>query len=203
MHKAYLMNVKDLPIREALLLVPAWRREKAERLHFEADRRRSLGAWLLLIYALKKEGLSCGEVSFTQREKPYFADLSLPRFSLSHSGDYVMAAIADEEVGCDVQETVKADMRLANRVCTEREKESILSSEAPDRVFTSVWAKKEAILKCTGAGVAADFSSIESPSDPCFFIGGCAYYVCTKNGGFPQETAVVDAEDVLSFLRIG
>ncbi len=202
MHKAYLMNIKDLPVGEALLLVPAWRREKAERLRFEKDKKRSLGVWLLLMYALKKEGLSCGEIAFGERGKPYFTDETLPCFCLSHSGDYALCAVADEEVGCDVQESVKADVRLTERICTDREKELLCASGDPGTVLAGLWAKKEALMKLSGVGMAADFVSLETPDDPCFFLDGHAVYACTENGGFPQETAVVSLNEVLSLLKI-
>lgn len=234
MRKAYLMNIKDLPVGEALLLVPAWRREKAERLRFEKDKKRSLGAWLLLMYALKKEGLSCGEIAFGERGKPYFTDETLPRFCLSHSGEYALCAVADEEVGCDVQEMVTPSPSLIGRVCTDREKELFLTSpmvklpsdsetdeavptssavggrhlprrgrqEETDILFTSLWAKKESLLKLSGLGMAADLTKTEASSGPCFFLDGHAVYACTENGGFPQETAVVSLNEVLSLLKI-
>ena len=231
MRKAYLMNVKDLPLREVFSLLPAWRREKAERLRFEKDKKASAGVWLLLMYAMKKEGLSCGEVAFSERGKPYFTDEALPRFCLSHSGDYALCAIADEEVGCDVQEKVSPSLRLIDRVCTEKEKPFFpaspmgkLSSEcetdevvfstssaacglhlsrsgSQEDIFTSLWAKKEALAKLSGEGMAADFAHLETPPDPCLFVDNCAIYACTKSGGFPQETAVVDLTEVLAYLR--
>ena len=266
MHKAYLMNIEDLPEEEAFPIVPSWRREKAERLRFAKDKKLSLGAWLLLMYAMKKEGLSCGEVAFTERGKPYFTDSALPRFCLSHAGSYALCAIADEEVGCDVQDAVAPSPRLIDRVCTPREKAlfsaspqgklssesetdevpvptssapdgapspqgegqtvlplegklsakptdevSVSSSAASERhlptkerqedLFASLWAKKESLVKLSGAGMAADFASLETPDDPCFFIDHHAVYACTKNGGFPQETAVVGVGEVLAFLR--
>ena len=211
--------------------MPAWRREKAERLRFEKDKKASAGVWLLLMYAIKKEGLSCGEVAFSERGKPYFTDESLPRFCLSHSGDYALCAIADEEVGCDVQEKVSPSLRLIDRVCTEKEKPFFLASPMgklssecetdevifptssaacgrhlsrsgrQEDIFTSLWAKKESLAKLSGEGMAADFAHLETPSDPCLFVDNCAIYACTKSGGFPQETAVVDLTEVLACLR--
>ena len=231
MRKAYLMNVKDLPLREVFSLLPAWRREKAERLRFEKDKKASAGVWLLLMYAIKKEGLSCGEVAFSERGKPYFTDEALPRFCLSHSGNYTLCAIADEEVGCDVQEKISPSLRLTDRVCTEREKPFFLASPmgklssecetdevafptssaacgrhlsrsgSQEDIFTSLWAKKESLAKLSGEGMAADFAHLETPSDPCLFVDNCAIYACTKSGGFPQETAVVDLTEVLAYLR--
>ena len=224
------MNIEGLPEEEAFPIVPSWRREKAERLRFAKDKKLSLGAWLLLMYAMKKEGLSCGEVAFTERGKPYFTDSALPRFCLSHAGSYALCAIADEEVGCDVQDAVAPSPRLIDRVCTEKEKALFLASppgklsakptdevpvppsstasgrhlptkERQEDLFASLWAKKESLVKLSGAGMAADFASLETPDDPCFFIDHHAVYACTKNGGFPQETAVVAVSEVLAFLR--
>ena len=156
MRKAYLMNVKDLPLREVFSLLPAWRREKAERLRFEKDKKASAGVWLLLMYAIKKEGLSCGEVAFSEQGKPCFTDEALPRFCLSHSGDYVLCAIADEEVGCDVQEKVSPSLRLIDRVCTEREKPFFLAS--PQGKLSSECETDEVVFPTSSAACGRHLS---------------------------------------------
>ncbi len=88
--------------------------------------------------------------------KPYFKDYPY-YFSLSHSGDYVLCAISDEEIGADIQEMKPCDAeRIATRFFTEEEKEKLRKCrEEGEKLdcFYEIWSCKEAYGKMTGEGV--------------------------------------------------
>ncbi|WP_242613999.1 4'-phosphopantetheinyl transferase family protein [Actinomadura roseirufa] len=93
-------------------------------------------------------------------------------FSLSHSGDRVVVALAEGvEVGVDVERESDRDVRrLAEMVLTEPERET-LAALPPDglrRGFVTYWSRKEALLKATGHGLAAPMTGIRvsGPDEP-------------------------------------
>jgi 4'-phosphopantetheinyl transferase len=108
--------------------------------------------------------------------KPYIAsppgaDLG---FNASHSGDVVLLAFArDGDVGVDVErwnsrlgEAERA--RLAESVFSmaERAAIAVLPSEwERERAFYSIWSRKEAYLKGTGAGISAGLAHIDVSAD--------------------------------------
>lgn len=84
--------------------LPAFRKEKADRLRFQKDRAQSAGAWILLEKIRKKYRIT---------EKA--------AFNLSHSGDYVLCSVDMEcneqtQVGCDIETVKEADLKVAKKV---------------------------------------------------------------------------------------
>ena len=101
-----------------------------------------------------------------EKGKPYFEDSPLS-FSLSHSGDMVLCAIADHEIGADLQRVTEVRwQQLAERyyspqeqdylgIFTEKKAGCFRPSEENARLeFFSLWCRKEAYGKMTGEGVA-------------------------------------------------
>ena len=95
------------------------------------------------------------------RGKPYLVGENAPYFSLSHSGDWVFCAVADSEVGLDVQEFSHCRDKVAARWFTEPERAWL--AENPDERFAMLWAKKEAYCKFTGFGLVLPPSSFTVP----------------------------------------
>ena len=91
--------------------------------------------------------------------KPYFRGSKLC-FSLSHSKSMVMCAIADHEIGVDVQCVTQVNWeRLAVRYYSKDEQDYLmfLAKEDAQRArheFFRLWCRKEAFGKMTGEGAA-------------------------------------------------
>lgn len=143
------------------------RRKKVMSYRFMKDRCLSLGAELLLRDALCDFGIDRTEpLEFEYRKngKPYLCGHDDIFFNLSHSGDYVMCAVSELEVGCDIQKMDKADMRLAERFFTEREYHAIadLPTEEERRdMFYRYWTLKESFMKVTGLGMQLALNAFE------------------------------------------
>ena len=101
-----------------------------------------------------------------RNEKPYFKDYPFVRFSVSHSGSLVVVAMAETEVGIDVEEIKEKPYgRIVERNFTAGE-----AAEGKDlESFLKVWTKKEAYLKLTGDGLSGLRSS--DVSKPLFYDG--------------------------------
>ena len=164
-----------------------YRRAKAERIIHEKDRAQSVTAGLLLEKFLKEKMIKIGEYG-----KPYIE--YGPEFNLAHSGDYVLLALGDTPVGCDIEQMKDADyLRLGRLVYTEGELNALRESDDARSLFYEFWTKKEAYMKLAGEGFhlspkSLDFSSRENEfvidGKSCFFkeymLDGYKIMLCTR-----------------------
>jgi len=126
--------------RQTYNKVPDFRRQKADRLHFQIDKAQSIGAWRL--WMLIKENYQLPP------ETP---------FNLSHSGNYVLCSASPlgKKIGCDI-ETIK-DFRepIVRRFFCPNEQEDILSHPEAARAarFYRYWVLKESFMKATRQGM--------------------------------------------------
>ena len=133
------------------------RQERIAHLRHEEDRVRSLGAGLMLHCAL-----NAMQVPFSQRAvrrlkdgKPILTDTCL-QFSLSHSGSVAMCAISQTAVGADVQALRAPNQTLPARVCSVEEQHWLVSQPDLAAAFSSLWARKESLLKAIGKTISED-----------------------------------------------
>ena len=135
------------------------RREKTDRLRFGKDRNLSLGAWLLLRYALRRAGFSDQpELRYGENEKPYLKSPAGVFFSLSHSGTLAVCALSERETGCDIERLGGMRLPLARRFfCPEEVAALEKSADALD--FYRIWTCKESFLKATGLGLRLPMDS--------------------------------------------
>ena len=157
----------DEAYRAAFDSAPEGRRRKCLAFRFEADRRRSLAAWLLLKELLTKAGCEVARMEFreTPQGRPYSPSLPHLGISLSHAGDYVMAAVAEGAVGCDVERIVPMDLAVAERCFTAaelRHLEAFPPGAAQDSEFIRLWTRKESVLKALGCGFLRDPRTIDT-----------------------------------------
>ena len=134
--------------------MPQYRKEKIDRMVFPKDKRLSIGAGVLLDYALTLEGISDRDIIYVQNQKPCLKNSNI-RFNLSHSGNMVFCAVSDKDVGCDVEQITDIDMQIAARFFFHEEYEAI--SACPDStsrndLFFRYWTLKESFMKVTGLG---------------------------------------------------
>lgn len=136
-------------------------------------------AWQLMQMPCKEKGLQDATLHLekTPAGKPYLVNRPGLYFNLSHSGNYAVCAVSEREVGVDIQEWRKQADSMAGRVFDEKEMEiwRKYSPEAQKTFFYSVWAAKEAYVKCTGDGLAKDFGHLRTD-----FINGIV--TDTKSG---------------------
>lgn len=171
MIKVYIAKLDSLRdeavFEESYRKVSAQRQEKIQKLKQKKDKIRSLGAELLLQYALKLEGVEEYEVAYSEGGKPYLQDKSfglqewqLPWFNLSHAGNYAVCAVSDKEIGIDI-EKMRDNIKvtdLAKRFFSKEEQQAILDCPAEQKLelFTKIWTAKESYFKYTGEGLTRD-----------------------------------------------
>lgn len=159
-------------------------RRQADRFVHLGDRLRYLSARIALRRVLARHtGTSPRRVRFRRvpctrcggpHGRPELAVYPPPvRFSLSHRHGLVVIAVASTAVGADVQrasggDTVDACLPAVHP--TERAELQGLPESARPNAFVRLWARKEAYLKGTGAGLvhgaAADYLGVGAPGRP-------------------------------------
>ena len=141
----YLADVSRLNIPHALGAVTDSRREKALRLYSDDAKRRSLGAALLMYMAVS--GGTPFDPEYGAYGKPFHS--GGPCFSLSHSESFAACAVADCELGLDIEVLRRKNLSVAERIFSREE----LSSMRTDEDFTRLWVKRESIGKAAGTGI--------------------------------------------------
>jgi 4'-phosphopantetheinyl transferase len=139
-------------------------RERADRFHFEADRRRCVigrGLLRLLLGRISDEPARQLRFEYDKYGKPsLIAERASPlQFNLSHSGEVVLIAIAvGRAIGIDV-ERIRADVatdRIAENYFSENECKTLasLAAHMQCEAFFACWTRKEAYLKARGDGLS-------------------------------------------------
>ena len=141
---------------EEQIPLSAYRQERLRKAARPAVRRQMLAAERLLNMAVSElyPGIDLPlDIRTEERGKPWLASLPLA-FSLSHSGPFAACAVADHEIGLDIQVRSAVHQPLLKRCFSEDERRWILESGDPDRAFTELWSLKESYLKATGEGIS-------------------------------------------------
>jgi 4'-phosphopantetheinyl transferase len=150
--------------------------QRAIRFRISEARQRFILARVMLRHQLgNASGVVPESLSFAtgKHGKPYLDTPGLdhpPHFNLTHSGGLVALAIADDEVGIDIENVraIAMAQRLAHRFFSPEERKHVfeLEGEARDRAFLRIWTQKEAYLKATGLGVGMPLRGVETEPNP-------------------------------------
>lgn len=129
--------------------LPDFRKRKADALKSVQGKAQSVGVWSLLEKIRAEEGLPESSA-----------------YNLSHSGDYVMCAVEldgkKEQVGCDIEQSGRLRLDLAERFFSRDEYDAILMRETEEErreSFFRYWVLKESFIKATGRGMALPLNS--------------------------------------------
>lgn len=123
-----------------------------------------LGEWLLRGLLFHYYGFEENDVDIVRNEhgKPYLSGIGQRVFfNISHSGDYLLCALSDEEVGVDIERKGAAKTEVAERFFNPVEITEIqrLDGAEQDDLFFRYWSAKESFLKYTGKGLTRPLSS--------------------------------------------
>ena len=164
-------------LEAARFLLNPVEQQRADRFHFERDRRRFTWARAMLKWVLSRY-LNCDasaiELVALNHGKPTLPAAGNPEgieFNLSHSGNRVAIAFASKTpVGVDIEwmERLRDWQALANTIFSEQELAELAGLPESRRVqgFFNGWTRKEAYLKAIGIGLIDDLKSIVVSLDP-------------------------------------
>ena len=140
-------------------------RRRAARFRFPRDRRRFITCHAALRRILSRYlGLPPGEIRFTANPygKPALEGGGL-HFNLSHAHELALIAVAEQEVGVDVEYLDPEREQIARSCCTPGELAAIVSLPAGALAY---WTCKEAYLKGLGTGFAIPPEQIQLDPPP-------------------------------------
>ena len=130
-----------------------------------------------------------------ERGKPYLRNCPGTGLSITHSGDFWMCALADTEVGIDLQEhtlrtgekkeeAAQRYRKMAVRFFHKSEADYVLEGNSFRRFF-HIWAAKEAYVKYTGQGIDdsfGDFSVVPEGGFPATGAAGQKFFRWAAGG---------------------
>jgi 4'-phosphopantetheinyl transferase len=141
--------------------------ERANRFHQENDRQRFIISRGALKYLLSKYlGRAPQQIEFTTRanKKPMLKTEQEDglQFNIAHSGAKILIAIAEQEVGIDLEmiDTKFSYQDILTLHFTAEERAFIDRSGQPRKCFYLLWTRKEAILKATAKGIENDLPAV-------------------------------------------
>jgi 4'-phosphopantetheinyl transferase len=146
--RIYICNIQAFFDLRGIDLVTDTRRERIYKYRQVADKARCLVAGLLM-------RRMCGVTDDKQLEigkngKPHLKDSDI-FFNVSHSGDYVVLATANNEVGVDIEKMDSFSDKVA-AYCLLPEEYEWLQNEACNEAFYYLWTAKESVMKASGKG---------------------------------------------------
>lgn len=121
------------------------RKEKVLSLKDQNARKRTVAGEMLVKQMISED--ICIEIG--ENGKPYARGIY---FSISHTENFVVCAVADAPVGIDIERIKPYSDRLAKRITTKKEYDYI--NKDAERLW-EIWTLKEAIIKKEGKGISA------------------------------------------------
>jgi 4'-phosphopantetheinyl transferase len=98
---------------------------------------------------------------YSDRGKPYISSdfqKTPVHFNISHSGDYALIGVSHLKIGVDIEcmKSHRNFKKLAASVLSDVESKWVFEQDSVQRFYT-LWALKEARLKCDGGGLEGAF----------------------------------------------
>lgn len=87
-----------------------------------------------------------------------FLDSNKYYFNISHSGEYVIFAVSDDEIGIDIQKMDEINLKISERFFSPYEDKFIKEYNSFER-FYIIWTIKEAYIKYIGQGLNKTLNS--------------------------------------------
>lgn len=133
------------------------KRSRIKRFVREQDRIRGLfGDLLIRTVLMQKTGMLNNEISFVTNEygKPFLKGRDDIHFNISHSGQWVVAAIDSRPIGVDVEEVAPVDLSISEHYFSPDEHEDLMNQNDKLGYFFTLWTSKESYIKVLGKGLS-------------------------------------------------
>lgn len=144
-------------------LLSAERRMYIEKLKNQKAARLSLGAGVLLFFALQKCNYTeqLEKIKKTPLGKPYLKGIDF-QFNLSHSGTYALCAYSNRNIGADLQQIKEKLPEKTEKILSKDETSFLTKFTQPEQtqLFYRLWARKESLIKWDGRGLRLPLQEI-------------------------------------------
>lgn len=138
-------------------------RKRADRFYKENDTARFIVRRAVLRLLMADElALLPDQIEFITgiNGKPHLVNSKGIHFNSSHSGNFAVIVIANQQVGTDI-EYINDDfdyISVAEYAFSPRESAALQCSLKPVRDFFTIWTRKEAFLKAIGTGIGQNIN---------------------------------------------
>lgn len=192
------------------------RRDKITKIKSLSQKKLTLYSALLVRMQLSKlSGVPNSMLNFetTSNGKPICKNFDNLFFSFSHTNEFILLAISDNEIGADVELVREISLNVAKRFCVEKELTYInenINEWKGYHNFFNIWTKKEAYIKYIGTGLSYDLRKINVLSEGEINnfktwkeSYGTKQYVCSiysKNIGVTEIISVTPTEIIDYFI---
>ena len=137
-----------------LLQLPPFLQQEIKAYKHRESAQASLFGKILLLYAFKKMNADylLNHIQLGVKDRPFIND-NLD-FNISHSGDYIITAIAENsKVGIDIEKHRNLNISLFKKYFNDSEWNDIQTAQNKLKIFFDYWTIKESAIKCDGRGV--------------------------------------------------
>lgn len=160
----YIASVKDLydidVYNKAYSKITEERKNKTDRYKVQSGKVTSIASEILLKHAISnvlgKEIIL--EYKYLNNGKPYLKNDEI-YFNISHSHDYVIVAVSDHDIGCDIEFNDEIDLNVAKKFFSSNEYYDIINNAKERNLFYRYWTLKESFVKATGMGLKLPLNS--------------------------------------------
>ena len=159
----------DEPIEEEtfnqfLSCVSEEKRERIKRFHFVENAKRTLyGDLMVRSLICGKLKLHNDKLTFCCNEygKPFLEGYPDFHYNISHSGDWVVCAISEKEIGIVIEKIKSVDFDIAKRFFSDVEYKLLMSQpeDLKTNYFYDIWTLKESYIKYKGKGLSIPLNS--------------------------------------------
>lgn len=187
----YIADISALPepVENAQIMeeLSEERQKKIRNTKQKQNRLQRLGAGLLLHQVFCRHGVSEDTLATDENGKPIAKGIC---FNLSHSGNYVICAVSQRPVGCDIERVKNAPKQVEERAFSPAERAYLkgLDCDEYNCEFYRLWTRKESFLKMNGTGIRVPLQTLEMTG--CYFkeyeVPGYQITVCAKENEFAE-----------------
>lgn len=160
MVEVYYSDIRDCLARQGALVatLPPARARYMRSFLREEDRLRCLAGWLLMARIMGQDGiLDESAIQRGPQGKP--SRVNGPYFNLAHSGNYVLLAVGNVELGADIEQWRDDDYRALAGLAFHPTERAWLAGHMCARSFFDMWTAKESYLKWLGTGLLREPAS--------------------------------------------
>ncbi len=157
--------LKEEELQTAILSFDVFRRQELLQMKSKRKQMQSSAVTMLLYDLLQEFGLKQVELIKDHNGYPSIKGHPELYVSLSHSGEYVAAAVSRDPIGIDIQKKEDKNREaFVTRYFTKMEQDIVFCEETifdESSRFLMIWTGKESYLKMVGTGIRRPLKSIE------------------------------------------
>ncbi|WP_226529953.1 4'-phosphopantetheinyl transferase family protein [Metabacillus niabensis] len=212
-------DINSIHLDSLLRLLPEYEQKMVQkRLNIDTRYRTLVARVLLRLQLSKVLGTKWREIilRIDDKGKPFLQHKELLHFNLSHSGNWIVAAISKQKVGIDIEhlKTIAIERYSSFLQINERNYILVGNSEERLRRFFEVWTLKESYIKAIGMGFyepLSSYSVIQAVGNGGLPVQATIknelfwfkqyllddrypLAICSKSSGFPNQIEITDIE---------